>query len=49
MPVGKNSNAHKHLGTLALDLQRERELDAKRAARRAREARGKQLVSGARL
>jgi hypothetical protein len=34
--VGKNSNAHKHLGTLALDLQRERELDAKRAARRAK-------------
>jgi hypothetical protein len=34
--MGKNSNAHKSLGTLALDIQREREQDAAKAARRAR-------------
>ena len=34
--MGKNSNVNKSKAYLALDLQRERELDAKRAARRAR-------------
>jgi len=36
--MGKNSNALKHRDTHAVDLQREREEDAKREARRARKA-----------